>query len=172
MIVDVLELAEGIHPLEFTEGADLYDTGDERIVIAEPVRFSGSLEKTGEKIFVGGKASTRLSLTCVRCLDPFSVGVAEDVSARYLPEIYEESEKKEKSLHGEDLDVSYYAGTSVDLTPALRDHLLLAVPIAPLCRDDCQGLCAVCGERLAAGAVHAHEEQGDPRLSALSRLKI
>lgn len=171
MRTDVLELAEGLSSLEFTEEPDRYDTGDEEIVIAEPVRFSGSLQKKGERIFVQGKVSTRLVLVCVRCLDPFSITVAEDFSAEYLPEIYEEFEK-EKSIRGEDFDVSYYAGTCIDLTPALRDHLLLAVPVAPLCRADCLGLCPVCGENLTAGSVHVHEEQGDPRLSALSRLKL
>jgi len=171
MRTDVLELAEGVSPLEFAEEPDLYHTGDEEILIAEPVRFSGSLKKQGEKIFVHGKVSTRLVLVCARCLERFSIPVAQDFCAEYLPEIYEEFEK-ERSLRGEDLDVSYYAGTCIDLTPALRDHLLLEVPIAPLCRSDCLGLCPVCGENLTAGSVHVHEEQGDPRLSPLSRLKL
>jgi uncharacterized protein len=59
---------------------------------------------------------------------------------------------------------------TVDLTPLLREELILATPLAPLCRPDCAGLCPVCGEDLNLRP-HAHDEAVDQRWSALRELK-
>lgn len=168
---DVFELAEGITLWEFSEAPELYPTDDKGSAVAEPVCFRGSLQKEGEKIVVRGKVSTQLELVCSRCLETFSLAVAEDFYEEYLPEIYEAVDR-EKPLHGDDMDVSYYSGTEIDLTPALRDRVLLAVPIAPVCRADCPGLCPVCGCNLKREPFHRHEREEDERLSPLRRLKL
>lgn len=168
---DVLELAEGISLWEFSEEVALYPTEEEGTAVAEPVRFRGSLQKEGEKILVRGKVDTRLELVCGRCLEKFSLPVEEDFCGEFLPQIYE-MPAREKSLHDEDLDISYYSGTEIDLTPALRDLVLLAVPIAPVCHADCPGLCPVCGCSLKKEPFHRHEQEEDARLSPLRRLKL
>ena len=58
----------------------------------------------------------------------------------------------------------------VDLEPLLRDAVVLALPFQPLCQDDCPGLCAECGARLADDPDHAHDEPVDPRWAALAQL--
>jgi hypothetical protein len=64
----------------------------------------------------------------------------------------------------------YLDGDLLDLEPALRDAVVLALPMSPLCRDDCPGLCAECGARLAdAGPDHGHEDATDPRWAGLKR---
>ena len=59
----------------------------------------------------------------------------------------------------------------LELEPVVRESIQLAEPIAPLCREDCPGLCAVCGEELT-GAPHEHEEDLDPRLEALRAFMV
>ena len=59
----------------------------------------------------------------------------------------------------------------LELEPVVREAIQLAEPIAPLCRDDCPGLCAVCGADLSGGP-HAHEEEIDPRLEALRAFRV
>jgi uncharacterized protein len=62
----------------------------------------------------------------------------------------------------------YLDGDLLDLEPALRDAVVLALPMSPLCRDDCPGLCVECGVPLAdAGLGHRHEAAPDPRWAAL-----
>ena len=74
--------------------------------------------------------------------------------------------------HGddEDDDVSRLEDDLLDLEPVLRDAVVLALPFQPLCRDDCPGLCAECGARLADDPDHRHDEPVDPRWAALAEL--
>jgi uncharacterized protein len=70
----------------------------------------------------------------------------------------------------EELEVSKLEDDLVDLEPLLRDAVVLALPFQPLCQDDCPGLCAECGARLADDPDHRHDEPVDPRWSALAQL--
>jgi len=58
----------------------------------------------------------------------------------------------------------------IDLTPIVREEMLVAIPINPLCKQDCKGLCPVCGENLNETTCHHEDENADPRLSALKSL--
>ena len=69
----------------------------------------------------------------------------------------------------EDAGASRLEGDLLDLEPLLRDAVVLALPFQPLCRDDCPGLCAECGARLADDPGHQHDEPIDPRWAALAR---
>jgi uncharacterized protein len=60
----------------------------------------------------------------------------------------------------------------IDLEPVLRDAVLLALPLSPLCRDDCPGLCVECGARLADDPEHRHDAPVDPRWAALSTVVV
>ena len=70
----------------------------------------------------------------------------------------------------DDEDVSRLEGDLLDLEPVLRDTVVLALPFQPLCRENCPGLCAECGARLADDPGHAHEEPIDPRWAGLSQV--
>ena len=71
----------------------------------------------------------------------------------------------------EDDEVSRLEGDLLDLEPLLRDAVVLALPFQPLCEDDCPGLCAECGARLADDPDHAHEAAIDPRWAGLAGLQ-
>ena len=71
----------------------------------------------------------------------------------------------------QDDEERYLDGDLLDLEPAFRDAVVLALPMSPLCRDDCPGLCVECGVPLAdAGPGHRHEDAPDPRWAALKQL--
>jgi uncharacterized protein len=72
----------------------------------------------------------------------------------------------------QDDDQRYLDGDLLDLEPAFRDAVVLALPMSPLCRDDCPGLCAECGVPLAeAGPDHGHTDALDPRWAGLKQLE-
>ena len=74
---------------------------------------------------------------------------------------------------GEDLDSPYLDGDELDVESWARDALALALPVRIVCRDDCLGLCPVCGENLnTAGPDHAHESAPDERWAALRELRL
>jgi uncharacterized protein len=123
-------------------------------------------EAVSEGVLVTGSAVVPVAGECARCLDPLTS--ATEVSFqelyRYLPDPgTDESDDEERFLDGDRLD----------LAPAFRDAVVLALPLSPLCRDDCPGLCPECGVRLAeAGPDHGHGDDLDPRWGALRQLDI
>ncbi len=122
-------------------------------------------EAVSEGVLVTGSAVAPLTGECARCLDPLTS--ATEVSFqelyRYLPDPGEDEADEERFLDGDTLD----------LEPAFRDAVVLALPLSPLCREDCPGLCAECGARLAdAGPRHGHGEDIDPRWGLLRQLDV
>ena len=101
---------------------------------------------------------------CMRCLEDATPSV--DVDAREIDQPGDDDE----------LSSPYVSDQVLDLRAWARDALALAMPVQLLCREDCAGLCPVCGTDLnaagRAGAVHAHERAPDPRWAKLSELKL
>jgi uncharacterized protein len=121
------------------------------------------LEAVMEGVLVSGTARVPLSGECARCPEPFSSLVEVDFQELF---VYPDT----RSGAGAGDDEYRMEGDLLDLEPVLRDAVVLALPLSPACRDDCPGLCAECGVRLAeAGPEHRHEA-GDPRWSALQGL--
>ena len=97
---------------------------------------------------------------CVRCLEIADQRV--DVDAREI----------DQPGGGEELSSPYFDEGHLDVRAWARDALALALPVQIVCRDDCAGLCAVCGENLNRSPDHAHEREPDPRWAALRELKL
>ena len=97
---------------------------------------------------------------CVRCLEAADHGV--EVDAREI----------DQPGGGDDLSSPYFDEGHLDVHAWARDALALALPTKIVCRDDCAGLCAVCGENLNRAPDHAHEREPDPRWAALRELKL
>jgi uncharacterized protein len=119
-----------------------------------------------EGVLVTGSAVAPLTGECARCLEPLtsSVEVSFQELYRYLPDPGEDEDDGEERFLDGDL---------LDLEPAFRDAVVLALPLSPLCSDDCQGLCVECGARLAdVGPDHGHDGKVDPRWGALAQLDI
>ena len=99
---------------------------------------------------------------CVRCLEP--AGVTVEVDDRQIDQPGDDDE---------DLNSEYLEGDELDVHAWARDALALALPVQIVCRDDCLGLCPVCGEDLnRAEPGHAHESDPDSRWAKLSELRF
>ena len=88
---------------------------------------------------------------------------------RYLP-ASEMSTEEEREVPDEDLETSYYRDDRIDLNELLREQFYLALPMKPLCLDDCRGLCAQCGTNLNTGSCDCAPVWEDPRLAPLKNL--
>jgi uncharacterized protein len=105
-----------------------------------------------------------LSGTCMRCLGPASPSISVD--SREVHEHDAGGDPELTSPYVDDADV-------LDLAAWARDALALELPRQVLCRPDCAGLCAVCGEDLnEAGPDHQHDREPDPRWAALRDLNL
>lgn len=133
------------------------------------------LESVVEGVLVSGTVAATVAGECVRCLDPVSRSVVVDLQELYVHPDREQGRNRGGSDDGPAEDDVMAAlprlnGDLLDLEPALRDAVVLALPFRPLCREDCPGLCSECGARLEADPGHGHEVE-DPRWAALHQLK-
>ena len=138
------------------------DLGTDVIGIPEgsDVDLDLRLEAVMEGVLVSGHVRGSATGECVRCLEPAEVDLDVDLQELYVypgraPE-GEDDEDELRELHDE----------MIDLEPALRDAVVLALPFQPVCREDCPGLCSECGALLADDPDH-HHDSVDPRWAAL-----
>jgi uncharacterized protein len=103
------------------------------------------LQKRGRNVLVEGEVRAALWFECSRCLERF-LHVAELFVQQVLrPKGKERVEAKEMELHGEDLEFGSYDEENIPLASVVEEHLLLSLPMRPLCREGCKGLCPQCG---------------------------
>jgi uncharacterized protein len=120
------------------------------------------LESVVEGVLVSGSVTAPVTGECARCLTPVS-----DTVSVPLTELFAYPDSATEQTSDED-EVSHLVGDLLDLEPVVRDALVLDLPLSPLCRDDCPGLCAGCGERLDdLPDDHTHTTT-DPRWAALA----
>ncbi|MBA2308032.1 MAG: DUF177 domain-containing protein [Pseudonocardiales bacterium] len=127
----------------------------------EPVELDLRLESVAEGVYLSGTASATVVGECSRCLDPTSDELTVEVA-----ELFAYPDSVTEASTDED-EVSRLVNGLVDTEPTVRDAIVLALPLAPLCREDCPGLCVECGGRRAElGPDHKHDTM-DPRWAAL-----
>jgi uncharacterized protein len=125
------------------------------------IELNVRLEAVMEGVLVSGTARAPLSGECARCLDPITSTIEVEFQELF---VYPDTRSGESA----DEDERRLEGDLIDLEPLVRDAMVLAFPLSPLCRDDCPGLCPRCGLRLAdAGPEHHHDDAVDPRWTAL-----
>ena len=137
----------------------------------------------GAHVFAAGTFRGDVAVACSRCVGPVRLPIDEKLRVTFMPrhELPGEDEdgadgagKDEEEgaeVAEEDLDLFPYDGEVIDLEPLFREQFVLAVPYAPLCREDCKGLCPQCGTDRNTGTC-ACEPPIDPRLAALKGLKL
>jgi len=131
------------------------------------IKLTVMLEAVSEGVLVTAEATAPVTGECARCLEPAASSI--EVAFR---ELYEQDEGPPE-LADDASDRRFLQGELLDLEPAFRDAAVLALPLAPLCRPDCAGLCVECGVRLAdAGRDHDHARPLDPRWARLGQLDL
>jgi uncharacterized protein len=125
------------------------------------VELDVRLESVTEGVYVSGTVRAPLAGECVRCLDPLTDEIAVELGELFA---YPDSVTDETTDEDE---LPRVVEETVDTQQTVRDAIVLALPLAPLCRPDCPGLCADCGEKWAdLPPGHGHETL-DPRWAAL-----
>jgi uncharacterized protein len=165
--VDLRELgrrAGSLQELDRTAAAP----GDWRVELVgvpegAPVHLLFRLESVMEGVLVSGEIEVPVTGSCARCLEP-----VEDTLVLDVQELFAYPGSTTEATSEED-EVRHIEGDFLDLEPLARDTIVLNLPLAPVCSDDCQGLCVDCGQRLNdLPADHAHELV-DPRWAGLAQ---
>jgi uncharacterized protein len=153
---------------------------EDEFSVLGPVRFNGTLTRAGDRFHLRGRLTATLQLTCGRCLAPFPMPVDTGVDLTYVPDrppagtaakdVKAGGSDEEVELQDEDLNTAYYHDHVLDLGEMLREQFYLALPMQPLCRPDCKGLCPQCGVDRNVEQCACQNEWVDPRLSGLKAL--
>lgn len=124
--------------------------------------FNGLIEisRTPQGLLVQGKFSGAMTLECVRCLKEFSNPLNWQLTELYA--------FNEKSVSDSGLIVPEDA--QIDAAPLIREYALLEIPINPICKPDCKGLCPVCGQDLNVADCGHRPESNDSPFAALKDL--
>jgi uncharacterized protein len=130
----------------------------------------------GSHVFASGTFQGDLTVACSRCVNPVKLVIDEKLLVTFMPLHEMPAEADDESEEGmevgdDDLDLFPYEGDVVDLEPLLREQFVLSIPYAPLCKEDCKGLCPQCGIDRNTGTCTCSAPI-DPRLAALKGLKL
>ena len=127
------------------------------------------VRKGGSKYRLSGRIEGKLELDCSRCLESFRLEVGMEVDLLYLP-ASENRGDSEAQIEEEDLGTAFYRDEQIDLRHLVQEQFQLALPMKPLCRTDCRGLCIVCGGNRNASPCQCVDTWEDPRLAGLKQL--
>ncbi len=147
-----LDLATRVEPLVLA---------GQRYAVQDAVAVRIDISRTTKGYSLRLRAGVPLEGPCMRCLE------------RADREISIDAREVDQPGGGQDLSSPYVDGDELAVGAWTRDALALALPARIVCREECRGLCAVCGVNLnAAGPAHAHEPEPDPRWAALRELRL
>ncbi|GMT42281.1 MAG: hypothetical protein IEMM0002_0692 [bacterium] len=137
---------------------DLDDKGSGR---GTPVKIEVNIKIYGQDIYVTGIAGGGIELQCSCCLADYRHRLDLRLDAHFVS----------KDDAGEEDEINVYDGVTINIHPLVRDNLIMAMPIKPLCRGDCKGLCVKCGADLNVADCGCERGDVDARLAVLRKLK-
>jgi len=142
------------------------DTGEARVI--KPVRVEGMITNTGHLLRLTAAVSTVVLASCSRCLDDVEIPLDLEFTEYYCHESemdYSAGDAAEKN------DVIVFQEEWLDLSDAVKENIILHLPMQILCDSDCPGMCPHCGSNLKNGKCECREVEIDPRLAILEKLK-
>src|SRR5258705_9023433 len=154
-----------------TEGLSVTDASALGSVYRDPawrlLDVNLRIERDGSDVFVTGELRAAVSQACGRCLEPSPGEVTAPVDVRLVPR---PSTADNVELAPDDLDVDFYDKDEIDIGALIEAETTLALPMKPLCREGCLGLCPVCGGNRNVVACACPPRPTDPRLAVLKDL--
>jgi uncharacterized protein len=183
MVIDLTTLAVDRVPVVADIPAAALDVPAEDFTVVGPAHFEGDVERgSGETYHLRGQLTAQLAMPCARCAEPFDLVVDVPVELRFVPAAVEKAGARASASSKDDDDedgtemseddpsIVTYDEPRIDLAQVAREQCYLALPMKPLCRPDCQGLCPECGINRNTGTCTCESRWEDPRLAGLKSL--
>lgn len=142
---------------------------DHAFRVASPVDLAMTVHKDHLRFRLVGTVAATIELGCSRCLDAFTVPVQAPFDLRYLPQSANTGDE-EREVEEDDLAAAFYRDDEIDLRQLIEEQIYLALPMKPLCRVDCKGLCPQCGVNGNLETCNCQTRWVDPRLAGLKAL--
>lgn len=150
---------------------DWMNISHELVSMNHPLTVDFKLRKVNDRIHAEGSYAGSITAYCSRCLTEIEQEVHQELTAQFRadgPPPKEEEEEPEKVYFGHFDPESQ----TIDLWDVIRRDIINRRPMRPLCREDCEGLCPVCGQNLNEGDCGHETETVDPRLEKLSEIEL
>ena len=170
MLLDLTRCRQPVGRFDRTFQPNEPGRDEEAYRVVAPVELGFDIHKDKDRFRLAGRLRTELELSCSRCLEPYRFPVDVQFDQRYLPAA-EASTEADREVESDDLETSYYRNDHIDLAELMREQFYLALPMKPLCVDECKGLCPQCGTNLNTNACTCTPAWEDPRLAALRALQ-
>ena len=194
MLLDISRLRTAAQDVNRQIGPEAFADLKDDFRVVGPTDVVGTVRREkGTSVLLEVRVSSVMEMTCGRCLEPFTVPVYVDVTTRFVPpadfakvtaetaaragrlkagEADEDNDEGVSAPDGEDVvGLSEYRDDQIDLGEVVREQLYLALPMKPLCREDCKGLCPVCGVNRNRETCTCQQEWVDPRMAELEKWK-
>ena len=164
LVLDTRELGRRAGSMRAVQRTAAAPAGWELDLVGVPagseLRLDLRLEAVMDGVLVSGTVAAPIRAECGRCLTPIDSGLEVAIQELFAYEPAPDGD-----------EIALMEGDLINLEPVARDAVVLGLPLNPVCRDDCAGLCAGCGEPLAdLPAGHGHDDT-DPRWAALAALE-
>ena len=181
MVIDLTTLAADRVPVAADIPATALDVPAEDFAVKGPVHVEGDVERgSGEAYHLRGRVQGTMALPCARCAEPFDLALEAPVDLTFVPadatrpgsraDAGDEDDDDGREMAEDDPSLVAYEEPKIDLAQVAREQLYLALPMKPLCRPECQGLCPHCGSNRNVSTCTCENRWEDPRLAGLKSL--
>ncbi len=174
MNIDIRTVSRGSRDFDYTLGPGWWghEKGDGQIQgLAGPLKVHISASKAGTKYLVDGRLAGRLMIRCDRCLEPYQRDIDAGFSF-FLAIAPSLSGQNEIELLEDDMSVELVTDSEIRLDDIVREQIYLSLPMKCLCREDCSGLCPLCGTNLNMKKCECQREKGHPGFLKLKKNKF
>ncbi|SMC67277.1 uncharacterized protein SAMN04488500_106282 [Sporomusa malonica] len=137
---------------------------DNQAIWADSMMVEGCVINKGMIYEIAGKIHATMNQSCSRCLEDMVTILTVPFSEEYREADFE------KSSEALVQELNYFSGDEIDITDLIRENILLAEPINPVCSENCRGLCPQCGVNLNINTCGCNSTKTDPRLAVLEKL--
>jgi uncharacterized protein len=170
LLLDVGQMRDPEARIERTFAAGVLPTDQSICRVTAPVALSVVVRKDRMQFRLAGRLKTSIELTCSRCLDNYELAVDEPFDVLYLPHT-PAGPGEERMVEDDDLSTAFYEDNVIDLGQLMQEQCYLAVPMKPLCKEECLGLCPECGTNFNIASCECRQTWVDPRLAVLDQLR-
>ncbi len=163
----------GAIPVQETLEIPYLAQSGEEIPLLEPITVSGEITAIGGGVLrFDGTADTKALMNCARCNEPVEVPFRVEISQRFAKDPESSPSASSEELTLEEVDAEPIENERVDLEDVILYEIKLSIPMKVLCKEDCKGLCPVCGQNLNKGSCSCVTKDTDPRWDALKGLSF
>lgn len=174
MFFDIQTLEKRKIPFDQAFPPGVIDLPDETTRQTGDLRANGTAELIdpfgAREIRVRGELRGEVEMLCARCLAPVRSPISCSMDLFYRP-MKEIARDEEVAISRAETEIGFYEGSGLELADVLREQIAIELPMRSLCREDCRGLCPVCGKNRNNEACICQETLADTRWEALRKWK-